>query len=128
MKLPTLFQIEFPPTQYDEGWAIRFVKDVQSGFEQILQALNGRVNFGDGTDAENIRGKWITFTSNSTPGAETTIAHSLGLTPTAVLFAWPPPSGTVNKGSTAWDATNLYLTFSAASQAMQIFVLIPSGA
>ena len=126
MRVQKTFPLGTIPSEYNPDAIRRIVESTEKALCQLATAINGSIGFGDGTDYDNLKGAWSSFTSNGGAGVETTIAHNLGVVPILVLFAYPPASGTVNKGATAWDTTNLYLTFSAASQAMQIFVVIPS--
>ena len=106
-------------------WSWRFVSDVGNHLRRLARIINGQITFGDGTDLDNIKGKWITFTASAVAGAENTIAHDLGVVPPGFLIAKPPTTGTVNLGATTWTTSNLYLTCSAASQTVVIFVLAP---
>lgn len=108
-------------------WADRLISGINYFADRVTTALNGNLSFGDGTDTDNITGKWLNFTSNATPGAETAVTHDLGVIPVGFLMMIPPANGTWNKGPTAWTTTQLFITFSAASQTVRIFALLPSS-
>lgn len=101
----------------------RVALDITRVLKDLAWVINGRLGFGDGVSRDNIVGEWISFTSSATPGAENTIAHNLGVVPCGFILMMPPQSGTVNKGTTAWTTSNIYLTCSAASQSVTIFLL-----
>jgi hypothetical protein len=103
------------PLIYDIGRYLRNIRD----------AVNGRITFGDGTNIDNIAGKWISVTSHASGGTETAIQHDLGVVPVGMLMMVPPASGTVVRGATAWSTTHIYLTFSANSQTAKLFLIVP---
>jgi hypothetical protein len=91
----------------------------------LFRALNGGLSFGDGTNSDNLRGQWATVTTPATPGTEFAVPHTLGVVPTGFLLLCPPESGYVNRGATAWTTQNVYLTCSAATQTITLFLLAP---
>jgi hypothetical protein len=103
-----------------------FNRDVHQAVSHLVRVLNGNVGFGDGTDYDNIKGEWITFTSDVVAGAENMIPHSLGMVPVGFILMVPPVTGTVNKGATPWTTSHIFLTCSAASQTVTLF-LIPDS-
>lgn len=102
----------------------QLVYDIGRYFKNLNNAVNGRLTFGDGVDLDNIAGKWVTFTSNGSGGVETAIVHNLGVIPVGVLVMVPQAAGTMVRGGTAWSTTNIYLTFSSASQTVTVFLLV----
>ena len=107
-------------------WAREFITLVGDAFRSHSFALNGNLGFGDGTFYDNIKGKWVEYTTNATPDTEDTVVHDLGVIPAGFLVMLPPKSGYLYNGSTTWTTTNLYLKCSAASQTVRIFVVPPS--
>lgn len=96
--------------------------------QKLFQALQGRLEFGNGTDGNrgvNIAGRFQAFTSNATPDTEDTVAHGLGATPSGELYIVMSQSkaGSLYKSGTAWDATNAYFKCDVASVAFKIFIL-----
>jgi hypothetical protein len=106
---------EFEALIYDLG---RYLRNVR-------EAINGRLTFGDGTNIDNIAGKWVNVTSHASGGTETVIQHDLGVVPIGMIMMLPPASGTVVRGATAWSTTHIYLTFSANSQTARLFLVTP---
>lgn len=119
------FRAESPPKAYNQDYVERLLRALEIAFSEHARALNGSLTLGDGTDVDNINGQVKEFTSSGTPGAENTIAHTLGAVPVGIIILHPPASGTVNKGTTAWDTTNIFLTCSAATQTVKILILAP---
>jgi hypothetical protein len=101
------------------------IYDIGRYFATVKDVVNGRLTFGDGTNIDNIAGKWIDITSHATGGTETAIQHDLGVVPVGFLMMIPPASGTVVRGATAWSTTHIYLTFSANSQTSRLFIVVP---
>jgi hypothetical protein len=100
-----------------------WLTEVSRFIQRASQALGTRLGFGDGTDPDNVKGEWQTFTTHATPGTEFALAHTMGEVPVGFLVVVPPVSGTLNKGTTAWTTSNIYLTCTAASQSVKIFLL-----
>ena len=107
-----------------ETWAQRFVTSLGRWLADLANPVNGNLSFWDGTDYDNLKGKWLTFTSSETPGAELTLTHNLGTVPTGFLVIVPPASGTVNTGTTPWTTSAMYVSTSAGTQTVTIFALL----
>lgn len=117
----------FDPKNFSswQQWASRITTDLGRVVVAISRIFEGQITFGNGIDIDNIKGEWITFTSHASGGTETAVTHTLGEIPVGFLTVIPPASGTVNKGTTAWTSTTIYITCSANSQSVTIFVLAP---
>ena len=92
----------------------------------MLKALKGRVRFGSPTDGyrgENISGEFQVFTSNATPDAEDTVAHTIGAIPVGYIVLKQDKAGSLYLGSTAWTSGNTYFKCNVASVAFTIFLL-----
>lgn len=83
-----------------------------------------------GTVAMNPTGKlWVrkgavlTLTTSGTPDAENTKAHTLGRTPLGYIVLSQDKAASIYKGTTAWDATNIYLKATVASVALRILAI-----
>lgn len=127
MRLPQSFFFSTPTSsEWDAGWAQELVFQVDTATREIIAAVNGNLGFGDGTDDDNLVGTWLTYSTNSSAGTEDTLAHNLGVIPVGFLVMVPPVSGVINKGSTTWTTTNIYLTCTGASQTATLYVLAPS--
>lgn len=91
------------------------------------RSVDGHLGFGDGTDVDNMYGKWKSYTTNAIANTEDTVAHSLKMIPVGYLVFSIDKAGVLYKGATAWDTTNIYLKCSVASAAVLIFILPPSS-
>ena len=93
-------------TLLEEAQASKEVS-INDGFEVI----DDRV-----VDREDVH----TVADTGTADTEFTVAHGLGATPTGYIVVSIDKAGIVYKGSTAWDATNMYLKCSAANAALKL--------
>ena len=107
-----------------QDWAPMLIHDIGASMEQMLRVLNGNVGFGDGTDFDNLKGKWLTYSTNASPDTEDTVTHDLGSVPVGFLTMEPPEAGYLYKGPTPWTTTAIFLKCSAAAQTAKIFVLL----
>jgi hypothetical protein len=94
--------------------------------QHIANVFAGNLGFGDGTDVDNIRGIWITYTTNATPDTEDAIAHNMGVVPIGALEMLKPQVGYLYRGTTSWTAATIYMKCSASSQTVRLFLLLPS--
>jgi hypothetical protein len=101
-------------------------REIFDKLEPLIRSVNGNLGFGDGTDFDNVKGKWIQVTT-TTANTEVAITHDLGAVPVGFLLMVPPENGTVNRGSSAWTTTQLFLKCSSASQTFTIFLLLDSS-
>jgi hypothetical protein len=100
---------------------IRQVGDLWSSFQR---ALNGNLTFGDGTDYDNIKGKWATFVSSATPDLEFSYTHDLGAVPVGYLIMSSDKAGVLYRGSTTWTTSLVYFKCNVASTTFTIFLLL----
>lgn len=117
------------PPGTDVGALARFVFDLASavGFllRRFMTAVNGQLTLGNGTDADNVKGIWVSYTSNAIANTEDLITHNLGLIPVGILVVNQDKSASWYAGTTAWNTTTLSLKWSAASVTARIFILAP---
>jgi len=125
VRIPTFDNIGAVPTTVEKNlqWVAALLRSLFKSLREIEKAINGNLTFGDGTSADNISGKWVTYTTHATPDAESTITHSLGVVPPGFIIMKPPSAGYVYRGGTTWTTTNLYLKATAADESVTIFVL-----
>lgn len=103
----------------------KMVKEISDLFETIQRVLNGNITFGDAVDYDNIKGKWVEFTSHVTPDTEFTVTHDLGQIPTGFLdVGYKDKAGVLYRGSTTWTTSSIYLKCNVASTACRIFILL----
>lgn len=85
-------------------------------FTNLINILNGGTNFDD-----NFEGTTLTYTSNTTPNTQDTIAHGLSKAPSRFIVLSINKGGVVYQSAT-FDAVNVYLKNTVASVATTIFV------
>ncbi len=101
------------------------IGEIGSLWNFVQQALNGRLSFGDGTDADNIKGLWVSGTSHATPDTEFTVTHNLGQIPVGFLdVGYKDKAGVFYRGGTTWTTSEIYLKCNVASVAYRIFLLL----
>lgn len=85
-------------------------------------AMNCRAILDGGISvADNMDVSIITYTSDATPGTQTTVAHGLGKTPTGYIPISKDKAADVYNTAAA-DNTNLYLKCSVASATVKLLV------
>lgn len=99
------------------------MQEVEKNLLLLNEALRGQLGFGDGTDEDNVAGKWITYV---TTGDEDEITHNLGVVPVGFLVFNPPEYGFVCRSPfTAWTTDKIYLFCGEPSQTVLIFIVPP---
>jgi hypothetical protein len=114
------------PEKYDQKFLRTLVQQLDRRLIEMHRTLAGNLGFGDGTDVDNLIGKWMEYSTNAVANTEDALAHNLGVIPVGFLLLVPPATGTILLGPTPWTTSNLYLKCNAASQTAKIFVVIPS--
>ena len=105
-----------PPDSKDE-WAKNADKALAGWARSIVQLLKNGLRFEDNNDVA-----LLTVTTSGTPGTEVSAAHGLKRIPKGFIVYDQDVAGSVYKGSTAHDVTNLYLRGSVASITVKILV------
>lgn len=123
MKVPYDIQFLDPPKNWDARWFQTFFQDIAEKLGYQAQILNGSLGFGNGTDVENVRGAWVTYTSNAVANTEDTVPHGLAVVPIGFIVIRRDKAGVVYDGGTSWTNSNLYLKCSTASTVITMFVL-----
>jgi hypothetical protein len=101
--------------------------DVQ--LKRLVNAFQGRIRFGDGTDeeeGENIAGEFQLFTSDATPNTEFSVTHQLGAIPIGRIILYQDKAGSLYQGpstGTAWTSTTVYFKCDVASVAFLVFLV-----
>lgn len=123
MKIQFDFPLPAVPKNPSPEFLREFSTQLATYFQAIADEINGQIGFGNGTDLENVRGKWLSYTSNAVANTEDTVAHGLTVVPIGYLVIKQDKAGSVYSGTTAWDTTNLYLKSNTASLTALLFVL-----
>jgi hypothetical protein len=123
VKVPFEYPFSPPSKEYSKEYFEQLFTLIQRHFAVIADEINGQIGFGNGTDRENVRGTWVTYTSNGVANTEDTVAHGLTVIPIGYLVVRQDKAGVVYSGTTAWTTTNLYLKCSVATQVTLLYVL-----
>jgi hypothetical protein len=99
----------------------RFSTMLQKIHQQVARVINGKIGYGDGTNADNIDGVWAseTFASANT---DTTITHNLGRVPVGFHVVSKSVSCDIFNGVAAWTTTTITLQSSVAPATVKLFV------
>jgi len=92
-------------------------QELNSWEQSIRTILDKGISFDDNVDI-----KRVSVTSHATPGTEFSVAHTLGKTPTGYIVTGQAGAGTIYDGTTANDATTLYLRSDASSVSFRVMV------
>lgn len=115
-----------PPKEWDAEWFQETLVSLEEALTEQARAINGGLGFGDETDFDNLMGKWLAYATNAVANTEDELTHNLGAVPIGFIVMTPPATGVVNRGTTSWTTSKLYLKCSGAAQTAVIFVLAPS--
>lgn len=106
-----------------------YLKTLDRDVYNLMLATQNRLRFGSGTDGdngENISGQFQLFTSDATPDAENTIAHTIRSVPIGYLVLYQDKAGSLYQGpstGTAWTSSAVYLKCDVASVTFLIFLI-----
>lgn len=124
MRIPT--QLDLSRTGQNQDYRSifdRFQGAVKKYTEAIAAVLNGQVTFGNGTELDNMQGRWINATSPGVADTDFTVNHNLGRIPVGFLTVSLDKAAVIYQGSIAWTTTQMTLKASAATVALRIFVI-----
>lgn len=126
MRIREIFNFPNAPAEYSQEYVNQVLSSLEQAFSEIARGVNGGLGFGDGTDLDNLVGKWLSYSTNGVANTEDEITHDLGVVPIGFIVLVPPRSGVINRGPTSWTSSKMYLQCSAASQTATIFAIIAS--
>lgn len=104
--------------------------------DNIIKAIQGRLNFGSGTNGnlgENIGGVWVSVLSSGTTNAEVSFSHNLGSQPMGYLIMWQDKAGNLYANpsgsgiNTTWTSSTVYFKSDVASGNFMVFLLARGG-
>jgi len=104
----------------------KHINAVDRDLLNIILALQGRIRFGDGTDAEqgeNVAGEFQVVADTGSANTEFSVTHSLGVVPIGFLVTNIDKGGVVYDSGTAWTTTAINLKCSVANAAVTLFLL-----
>lgn len=85
--------------------------------EEVQKRLTGA-----GLNEKILSGKLIDVTTDGSANTESSHAHGLGRTPTGYIVVGKDKAGVIYDGSSAWDATDIYIRSDTATVAAKLFV------
>ncbi len=103
-----------------------YAKSIDDDIRNIVTVFQGRVRFGDGTNAENISGEFLSFTSDVSVDTEFSVSHSLGVIPIGYLIMYQDKAGSMYQAPTTgtnWTDSTIYLKCDVSSVTFSIFLL-----
>ena len=113
MQIPQRLNMPQPETEFDRG----LEEELTPYSIRLSKLLNGGLKF-----AENFNMAIKSVTTDGAAGTESAVAHGLGRTPSDFLVGSQDKAGTIYKGTTAWDATNIYVRGSVASITAKLYI------
>lgn len=99
----------------------RFTNMLQKIYRNLATVVNGKIGFGDGTNADNIDGVWATVTF-ALANTDTAITHNLGRVPVGYHVVSKSVSADIFNGVAAWTTTQLTLQSSVAGVTVRLFI------
>jgi hypothetical protein len=96
-----------------------FVGQLHTTYQNLSQAFNGGVSYGDGTNTENIDGSWASVT---TPAGNFTVTHGLNRVPVGVHVT--QKSAFCDVFTVSSTKTTITLQASAAGVAIKLFIFL----
>lgn len=89
---------------------------------KLAQLFDGRIQFGDGTNKENLDLEFRDVTSHTTANAEFSVSHTLGRVPGGYFVVKRDKAGVVYDGTTSWTTSAIYLRCSVSSTALRLVI------
>lgn len=116
------------PIVLEEGKiTAQVANQVHSVLRGLIQAFNGKITFGDGTQASqagNLDGQWVQFLTPATPDTEFVVPHGIGRLPIGTVVVQQDKAGQVYGSSLgSWSDRVLYLKCTTASVTMRVLVI-----
>ncbi len=118
--LPTLDFIDVMPNVTSLK---RFALALRTKYEQLARVVNGQINFGDGTNRDNVDGAWVSITTPVAPNTDFTVTHNLQRVPVGYWIMKKAAACDVYTGSVAATSTQLTLRATVGSVNLVLFVV-----
>lgn len=110
-------QLKQPTGKPKDSWLAALSDALHEWTSRVALILNAGLRFDD-----NFSISKVSVTSDATPNTEFTVAHTLKRTPIGYFVIRKDKAGDVYDGSTAFDASNIYLKSSVASVTMTLYI------
>lgn len=119
----TLPTYDFIAVKPEEASLKKLLLMLRKYYEQMSRIINGQLGFGDGTNADNIDGVWITVVTPGAANTDFTVTHNLQRIPVGYLVMTKDRACDIYTGSVASTKTQLTLKATTTSAVLTIFVL-----
>jgi len=120
VRFPSAYELKLPELG---DYANSLHKSLYNYFNNLINIINGRLSFGDGTYSDNFDGVWLSFTTPVTPDTEFAVQHSLKRVPKFWLVMSQDQGGVLYKSSTSWTDTQVYFKCTQANMNVTIFLM-----
>jgi hypothetical protein len=96
---------------------------LQKMWRNISLVVNGLINFGDGTNKNNIDGVWANLTAPAAPNTDFTVTHNLGRIPAGYWLMEKDRAVDVYTGSVGATSSQITLRATVASAVIRLFIV-----
>lgn len=104
------------------AWQKEFVNMLRRIYERLARVVNGQISFGDGINADNIDGVWVSVTTPGVANTDFTITHNLSRVPVGYLPVTKSAATDIYTGSVAATATQLTLRATGTNVDVLFFI------
>lgn len=104
-------------------WLSSFVQQIKTIYQNLAQAINGNITFGDGTNTDNLNNAWINTTTPVAPNTDFTVDHNLDRIPAGYIVMEKDRAVDVYTGSVPATKTQLTLRATVASAVIRLFII-----
>lgn len=100
-----------------------FVQMIRTVYQNLIQAINGNLGFGDGTNLDNINGSWINAVTPVASNTDFTVNHNLQRIPSGYWVMQKDRAVDIYTGSVTATSTQITLRATVASAAIRLFII-----
>lgn len=115
--------INFGVVEPEQDSLTKFVNMIRTIYQNLSQAFNGQIGFGDGTNVDNINGSWINVIAPAAPNTDFTVNHNLGRIPSGYWIMQKDRACDIYTGGVAATSTQLTLRATVASAVLRLFII-----
>src|SRR5208282_1661434 len=113
--------LDFTPKK--ENTLVLFGAMLQKMWRNLSLIINGQINFGDGTNRNNIDGVWANLTTPGAPNTDFTVTHNLGRIPVGYWIMEKDRAVDVYTGSVVATTSQITLRATVASAVIRLFII-----
>ena len=100
-----------------------FVQMLVKIYKNLVAVINGKIGFGDGTNADNIDGVWVGIVTPVTPNTDLLVTHNLGRIPVGYVAMTKNAACDLYNGSVAPTTTQITLRATGSSVIIKLFIV-----